>query len=521
MKNSQVNKSLSLLVKSSFFVFVGLVLSKLLTYVYRVIIARYYGVEIYGVFSLSLVVAGWFIAFATLGLSEGCLRYFTLYREKKNLKASRYLMKLSLKFLLGSSIVAGILLFFFSETIAIKAFHSPELTIFLQWLSIGIPLTILALPFIMGIRAYERIGAYTAIYSVLQTALKVILIVLFIFIGLNSTQSILSSHLIALGGVLIAAYIYMRNKMPELFIGPIVQDNKKSQIRNELFRYSGPMLFYSILVSLMYWIDSMSLGFYKTPVEVGLYNAAVPLALLLTLAPELFNQLFSPMMTRYYAANRLDVAKQLIKQVSKWILAINIPLAIMLLVYPKVALNLLFGGEFIAAAGALQILAISNLYASIGLISATFVSATGHSRKVLMNMIIAAVVNIILNSILVPQATVLGIDNANGLVGAAVATLIAVIVLNTLFIYQAGRIIKAFPFRSKMLLVLISGAIPTVAILYVDKLIESPTIPMLILIGMGFVLLYILSILMFRTFDHYDKDILTKIKDKLRGIVNG
>jgi O-antigen/teichoic acid export membrane protein len=521
MKNNQVQHSLGLLVKSSFLVFIGLVISKLLTYAYRVIIARYYGVEIYGVYSLALVCAGWFIAFASLGLSEGCLRYFALYSEKKNLKASRYLMRLSLVFLTASSIVAGLLLFFFSEKIAVGIFHSPDLTIFLQWLSLAVPLTILALPFIMGMRAYERIGAYTGIYSILQNILKVILIVAFILLGIKGSSSILASHLIALGGVLLVSYIYVRTKISELFVGQILENKKRGSLMKEIFSYSGPMLFYSILVSLLYWIDSLSLGYYKTPLEVGLYNAAVPLALLLTLAPELFNQLFSPMMTRHYASNRVELAKQLIKQVSKWILAINIPIGIILLVYPKVVLNILFGSAFIAAAPALQILAISNIYASIGLISATFVSATGRSRLVLMNMVIAAVVNFALNSVFVPMPTVFGMANANGLVGAAFATLISIIILNTLFIYQTARIIKAFPFRFKMLLVLFSAIIPTAVLVYLDRIIENPSIPMLILIGIGFVFLYIINVVLFRAFDKYDKEIISKIKDKFRSIVRG
>ena len=56
-----LDKSLKLLVKTSVIVFIGIALSKILTYGYRVIIARHYGPEVYGLFSLSLMIVGWFI----------------------------------------------------------------------------------------------------------------------------------------------------------------------------------------------------------------------------------------------------------------------------------------------------------------------------------------------------------------------------------------------------------------------------------------------------------------------------
>ena len=47
-KESNFNKSLSILAKSSIWVFAGVILSKILGYAYRIIVARYYGPEVYG-----------------------------------------------------------------------------------------------------------------------------------------------------------------------------------------------------------------------------------------------------------------------------------------------------------------------------------------------------------------------------------------------------------------------------------------------------------------------------------------
>ena len=519
----EISLSLNKLVKSSIIVFVGLILSKLLTYVYRVVIARTYGPESYGVYSLALVCVGWFIAFATLGLSEGSLRYFVYYREKKQKESSKYLMKMSLTFLTISSILSAIILYIFSDNIAIGLFNSPELAYLLKWFSLGIPLSILVLPFVMLMRANENISAYTIIYSVVQNISKVFLVSVIILAGMSFETAIVGSYLASLLIVLIVAYLYIRIKVSEMLLAPKINKEDKKSIRQEVFRYSAPMLFYSILVSVLYWIDSMSLGYYKTPFEVGLYNAAVPIALLLSLAPELFSQLFYPLITKYYTLKKSEVVRQLVKQVSKWIFAINIPIGVMIILYPEVILSILFGNEYIGASRALQILALSNVYASVAFISTSFISASGRSKTVLINMLIASFVNVILNSLLVPKQYILGLDNSDGLIGAAIATLISITLLNTLFIIQTKKIIGAVPFRMKMISIMLSSIIPIFLLIKFSNKFSSGEhgLIFLILVSLSFALIYGINLIIFRAFDRYDIKIFRDIKSSLKRRING
>jgi len=88
-KNSDLNSSLKLLAKTAFLVFVGLAFSKLFAYAYRIIIARSFGPETYGMFTLALMIIGWFTVLATVGLTQGVSRYIALYRGKGSVKKIR------------------------------------------------------------------------------------------------------------------------------------------------------------------------------------------------------------------------------------------------------------------------------------------------------------------------------------------------------------------------------------------------------------------------------------------------
>ena len=78
-----LESSLKVLAKTSMVVFIGVLLSKVFTYAYRILIARYFGPEEYGLFSLAFMILGFFTALSSLGLIEGVLRYLPIYRGKE------------------------------------------------------------------------------------------------------------------------------------------------------------------------------------------------------------------------------------------------------------------------------------------------------------------------------------------------------------------------------------------------------------------------------------------------------
>src|SRR3972149_1823388 len=86
--------SLKLLAKTSFIVLIGVIISKILGYTYRIIIARYYGPEVYGLFVLALMISGWFIAISALGFNEGILRFIPIYRGRKEIEKIKYALKI-------------------------------------------------------------------------------------------------------------------------------------------------------------------------------------------------------------------------------------------------------------------------------------------------------------------------------------------------------------------------------------------------------------------------------------------
>ena len=513
VKKDQLDKSLKLILKSSFVVFIGLILSKILIYTYRVIIARYFGPEVYGLFSLSEVTVQLFLSLASFGLSVGLLRFIPRLRAKNKINEIRYLFKKTLKFYLISGIIASIVLIALSNFISIQIFHNPSLSIFLKIMGAGILAVMFSSIFLMIINGFEKIGWYIFIFNIFQSLARVGSLVILIFIFFYSGVSAVAWSFVT-GSILtlLVAYLVCKYKTPKIFDPYKKKDYSK--ITKEFFQYSWPIFFFGIISIIFYRIDTISLGYYKSAVEVGFYNAAVPIAMLVGFVPTLFMQLFFPLINRKYSTKNYELIKQLSKQVNKWIFMVILPIFILIFFFSGTALNLLFGNQYIIAKTALRFLLVGAFISALFAISYDLILMLGKSKLIMFNISIAAIINWVLNSILVPIPVLFSLNNSNGLIGASLATLLSITFLNILLIIETKKYLSFIPLRRKMITIILVSIIPTFILFYLIEKVTINIFSILILTSL-FILLYMFFIVISHSLDKNDLMIIKAIVKKL------
>ena len=504
-KEEEMHSSLRILAKTSFIVLIGLFISKLFTYIYRIIVARFFGPEVYGIFSLAAMILALFVAISSLGLIDGILRYVSLYRAKKENEKIKYILRFSLITLLISGIASGVILFLLSESLSLSVFHNPAMQIYLKTFSFLIPIFILANAFLHILRAYEKVNYYSFLQNILQNILKVIFLLAFIFVGLNSNSSVIFSFFIAIFIMMLFAYILSRQLIPNIFEKVVLTKKQKSEIKKDLFNYSWPLIFLGVIGNLYYWTDSFLLGYFKSAIEVGIYNAAVPIAALLLASQEIFMQLFYPLITKEYSIKNFRLIGELSKQVSKWMFIINLPLFLIMLIFPGVLINFLFGKEYLLASNALRILSLGVFISSISGISIAILNTAGKSKLMLTNIAFFSILNVILNILLIPNY---------GLNGAAIATTISVILSGLVFIFWAYKYFSIIPLRRKMLGIVFISLITFTPLLILKKIITI-TFVNLAFIGIIFLIIYLALIYITGCFDKNDMAIMNSIKEKI------
>lgn len=509
-EQDEVNKGMKLLAKSTLVVFIGLFLSKILSYVYRIVIAREFGPDIYGVFSLAIMVVGWFMVFSSLGLKEGLLRYIPLFRGKKEKEKIKFVFRFVFKISLVSGIFFGAVLFFLSDFISIKIFHNSSLAIFLKFFSLAIPFSVLANPLISSLRAYEKISWHTFISNILYNAVRVFFLILLLFFGLG-IKSIFFSYVSGFFMLFLASYVVCKHKIKELFFKSRLKQRVKRAISKELIFYSIPLIFFSLMLTLFSWVDLFLIGYFKSSFEVGLYNAAVPIAMLLGIIPGLFVQLFFPLITKEYSRGKLDLIKELSKQVGKWTFMLNLPILILIVLFPEFIINILFGNEYLVSSNALVILSLGMFFSSILVVSNQLLYMIGKSKIILVDIILALTLNFSLNYFLIPMEKIFFIDNALGINGASIATTISLIFFNLLFLFQAKHYLSIIPARKKMLSILMASIMPGFILFYLKDFIGFNIISAIVIFTF-FILLYCVFVIFFKGLDRNDIFIINSIK---------
>lgn len=500
----EINHNLKLIAKSSIIMFIGVIFSKIFSYVYRVVIARNLGPEVYGMFSLAVMVSLLLFTVASFGLLDGLNRYIPFYRGRKEENKIRYIFRFSIKIVFFSSILSALFLFLFSDIISANIFHNLELSFFFKIFGIFIPVIMFGSLFNIVLRAYEKISWQSFINNILQTIVQLSLLILLLFLGFQN-NAVIFSYNFGILSMFITSILVCMYQIPKIFKKSSLNKQTREIVTKRFLSYSWPMIFFGVVMSVFSWIDSFTIGYFSGVFEVGLYNAAVPIALLLAFIPEIFMQLFYPMVTKEFSRKNLSLIKELSKQVGKWIFIVNLPLLAFLILFPGAVINILFGTQYLAAEQALRILSIGVFIFSMFKVSHNLLSIGGKSKIILANIIVASIINLILNILLVPKF---------GINGAAIGTSTSFIILGIMQVIESKYYLGIVPLRKKIIRISIFSIFPIFLLVYLRNLFPK-TLLSLIFQGIFFLLMYLFILLVTNCFDKNDFMILRTIKNKI------
>ena len=231
-KDEEIDDSLKIVARTSVFVFIILLLSKVLFYFYRIVIARNFGPAMYGTFSLASIIFSLTIALSSFGFFEGLTRFIPLYRGTKEINNVKYIFRFSIFILTLSSLFFGVILFFSSEFVSINIFHEPNLIIFLKILAVALPFFVMSSVFLYLIKGFEKIKMHSFLSEFFQTLVKLISILLLIFFGTKS-NAVPLSYFFGVLFLFLVAYFYCRYKLPQVFERYILKKEAKRQIRKK------------------------------------------------------------------------------------------------------------------------------------------------------------------------------------------------------------------------------------------------------------------------------------------------
>jgi O-antigen/teichoic acid export membrane protein len=484
------------------FIFLGIILSKLAGYVFRVIIARFLGPESYGWITLGFAVIGVITTLCLLGLPQGIVRFVSEYKAKKEISKILGIIRVSLELTGFFSVIVSIFLFVLSDYIAIRIFSDPAFGVILRVMAFGIPFKVLLTTFEKTILAMQRVEYNTLSRSFGENLVKIVLSVFFVLFGYGIIW-VASAWVFSLFCGLLFLMLSLHYKILPLN-GMINASNKDFK---KLFKFSFPLLLTDVFAFLLTWTDTILIGIFLLSADVGIYNAAIPTAMLVYVIPTAMRTMFFPVMSEHYAKKENFIP--FYKKISDWIVVLTLPVAAYLILFGKQFLELFFGEIYVSGFWALGIICFSYFIYALANTSHIMLYVMKKTKVIMFNTIVAIVVNILLNIWLIPKY---------GIIGAAIATGVAVIIRAVLILSEGLYFFGSLPITNRTILPFIAVIIPS----YLSFLFQGYVshIFTLILWSAIFAIIYGLILLLLRFFQKEDFEIIKKMENKLPFKIN-
>ena len=452
------------------------VISRVLQLAVFAYLARVLGKDNFGVFSFGLAFSLILVIIADFGLSTLLVREISLNKKA----ASKYLYNsIIIKALL--SIITFIVSYLF-----LNIANYPVQTKTVAYILLAFALLQSFTEVIYSVfRAFERMH-----YDAFTKILRMLILFIAIFYLTPKEYGVIAASLAFLvteAIILIIALFIAYTKFIKLSFEFDYSFSKNLLKKSSLFCLS------LVFSSLYMYIDVVMLSKMRSNSEVGVYAAATNIIIALIFIPAMYGNSIYPVLSRFYVTSK-EALKFAYERSIKYMVILGLPTAAGIYFLSDKIILFLYGRQYLASATALSILSGYLFLKFINPMTGFTLIAIDKQSSRLFGQGAAALINIVLNFVLIP---------AYGFIGAAVATLITEIIffiLYTSFIIKNGfefNFVKSFIYKP-----LIAVGIMVFLLSFVENLFLA------ILMG---ILIYIAVVSALGVVDKEDKFLFNKV----------
>ena len=467
--------------KNMSWLFVSQIITSICGFIWTILMARYLGVQQYGIFGFAVSLTGILCILFDFGIGLHSVRHIATDYDS----APKYLGNaIPLK---GLFSIFG----FFVILIVLIIMKCDQLTITVTLL-ITIEQIIKKFVELMTatFQAFEE-GKFQGISNTLLNVLTFIFILIAIYTDLG-LYGIAIAYIVAN----MIALIYCYHILTKHLTKPKYEFDK--EFCKMITLAALPFAASVILSSIYYSIDMVMLTNMDGSYATGIYNATYKLIGVLTLFYGIYNAVIFPVMSKFFKNNE-SMLLTLYEKSIKYLLLAIIPIAIATVYYSTDIIQLIYGHQYDAASSILSILIWTVCLLFVSGAGNTLLNASYKEVTVTKIYAIAAVFNVVLNLILIPY---LSYD------GAAITTVLSdvlIVIIQSYVIYKLGHRPNKKLYID--ILKIITGSIILGIALYFLNLNMWVALPVGIII-------YFATVYLLRVFDNDDKYVIKEILGK-------
>lgn len=353
-------------------------------------LARYLGIEGFGIISLALAFTGIFAVFADFGLSTLMVREVS----KDNSLDDKYLANLTAMKLILSIIIILLIIFL----INFLKYPTNVINVIYIFALIILSNTLIQ-NFYSLFQAHEKME-YRSLGIILNSVIQFVSV----FMGIYLKFDVIGfAFLYFLSSLIVLIYVIIVSIWK--FIKPRIEFDL--EFWKMVIVNAWPLGGMSIFIIIYFKIDTVMLSLIVGESAVGIYNAAYRFLEVSIVVPTIFLTAMFPIMSRFFIDSKNSFLA-IYEKSTKYMLYISLIMALLVTILAGDIINLTFGSEFHGSIIALQILIWAAAIMYITTVQGNTLITANKQLFSFKVTILAAILNVLLNIILIPLYSYIG-----------------------------------------------------------------------------------------------------------------
>lgn len=489
--------------RGGFFLTIGSITSTVVSALSLFIVGRILGPELYGLYTISMVIPLLLVLFVNPGMSEGIIKFSTSLQLKgeKNKLGTLLLHSLFLKMVLAS--IAFLVCFIFSEQLASSIFNRPEISGFVQIASLLIIFQAIREVIDSAFIGLDK-TEFNAITTSIQAITKAIISVVLVILGLAIIGALIGYVL----GYIIACLLGIYFFIVKIHI-PLDNSNARGDFSNNLkmlISYGFPLYVSVLIVNFTIQYQYVLLALFTSNLEIGNFRAAANFEIIVISLSVPFALTLLPAFSKI--EKRKKAVKKFFKLSVKYSTMAVLPIIVMLMIYAEEIIQITYGKSYELAPAFLSLYVISYLFAGLGsMVFWSFFNGLGETKINLRIILTTSIIQIVLATVLT------WLLKANGMI----LTLILSSLIGTLYsLYTAKKLFEIEIDAKIIMRIYIASLVSAVPLFFIKEVPLYSNLIKVLLAAAIYVVIYLLIIPITKIITLTEIEEMKKIMEKIK-----
>lgn len=434
-RSSRQSKGYLVLASGTAVSFVGKSIGRGLTMAGQVVLARWLGPELFGVYAIAWTLLRVLGLVTPLGLDLAVIRFGTIFVHEAPARF-KGVVRNAWMWAMGAGLVCAGLLFVLAPAIA-RFYGEPVLVPVLRWFAPAFLFWAGMRIAVSGTMVTKQMGYAVLVEELIWPGLNLLFLIALVGLGYGVVGTAVAV-VISLAVAFVVGTIFM------LRMFPVLRVREFTAVANvhEMIAFSLPAILAFATGVYLYWVDRLMIGYWLPVEDVGIYQAVGQFSFIFATILASLNAVMMPIIAEHLEQSETKALERFFRVATKWGLYLSLPFFLAICLEPALLIEVVFGEAYVAGTAVMLILITTQLInVSTGAVNHLLILG-GQQRLWFKLSLTALAVNIGLNLVLLPVW---------GMEGAAWATAVSITGLFGTGLWFTRRKLGLWPYDRRYL----------------------------------------------------------------------